>query len=1811
MDEGTGTSAEDATGNGVTGTLTNGPTWVEGYSSAGAVSAGDPSDSPAWAMPGYQFREQVKVANASGSTLPTGYAVNAPTSRATKLNANQTRADGNDWRMVHQPTDATRSLSFDGSNDDVTIPYSSLVDFDYNNPFTVSVWMKAGATQANTGLTYNYIAQRRLGAAGSQSFYLAINNQGAAIPGTIRAGRYESGHNPEITSTKTLNDSKWHLLTFTKVSSTLTLYIDGVAEASTTDTTTTDTSDVTDLCWAASCTSGRWFQGGLDDARVYNKGLSASEAAALYSGGSGSTGAVTSGLVGWWRFDEGSGQVLQDSSGNGLHGLVGDTSASTTTDPSWSTDGVVSTAYEVPRHIPKAHALRFDLADGTSEDSVGFSDNNAADIRTGSMSWSMWFRAAASGADQILYRKADSSFAKGCVIKLTTSNALQLSCGNTAGTLLATITTTQTTYTNGSWYHVTGVLNRATQELGLYVNGQLVQTGSAANLSTDDLNAASFFQLSGRSGSSDYFNGWMSDVRVYNYALPTGKINQIYNGGQGTVGVPESGLVAGWRLDEGTGTSVADYSGNAITGTLKSDQVTTGNGTSAGPIWQANLAPTASTTQTYFQTIAPIANSANSTDYYLYYGKADEKGSAFASPQPTRTGLLFDGTDDTVSVADNDTLDIGTGSMTWSLWFKSSTSGTVKYLYRKAGTNGTGGMLLSIGSGDKLTAQVRDSGGFSSYFATSTVSVTDGNWHLATAVVDRTANFLRVYVDGGNVVSTDISILTGDDLNTSASVILGGSSTVYHNGSMDDVQVHSRALSATEIADSYANAAPVSSANKVLHWKMDEGTGSTLTDSTATGLTGALNSFNFTPSSGWVHNENLWKASSAPTITAFSSDSEVPRFFQYRAVTNPVAPSGSWSALQPIGMAPVALGATGVKLKWNPVGMYRRYDTFAVSSWVVEAYSTSSPQRGKRRSFPEKANIVGNDSAVDIIDAQTNKLWMRIPGGVGTTQLSTVPVKQVAALNGRLYVTKTSANHTQVVDLQTDIFRTHHSSGNAFGTVAIAGRAGSGTGTYAGSALSSGSSVTNVAVQVLGTPPKTYVAYGINGGSTSSGVDVVVNETANTRHGLTTTDSPVRHYALAANSTYKSVLLTSAGTLYAANGTAGGVDRWDTIQSDTGDQVGTADRTYSTASTPALRNNTVNSLSVSTGTSQADYTSNTLAVGTSVGVDLVSEHTSQASSIITRYTPTGSVGTSKWNSEGFGGVVDFTGSSAVNIPHSTVFDPGVADFTAEGWFKTTQSCASSCMLIQRRNGAAGILVNLDSSNYLSASVRISTTDYTTTSLATVNDGIWHHFALVRVGTSISQYLDGVLQQITTNAGISASISNTDALRLGRNGTTGNNFNGYLDEVRLSNSARYTAAFTPSNREFVVDANTLGLWHLNNPAGQYVMDASTNANHGTVGTDNTVSSDDPYLVSPSLAGTAKVSAVALLHSSDTGKGLSFDGSADYVSVPDNANLDFAYNQDFSVGVWIKAPSTQANTGTTYNNIIHKWNGSGVVGYPYTLRIQNQTSGTAGKITAFRSDDLSNNPSLSSTVTVNDNLWHHVAFVKSGSTLRLYVDGVANGSTTDTTTGDTTNASPLTIGARGTNYFQGSLDEVRIYSAALSGANVAALYNGGRGWNGSPETGLVGGWHFNEGSGQTVADHSATANGGTLGADSTASSDDPTWITSSPVRSQPMLWVATNDAAADDGGITAVSLISNRRVTSFSTSDSSLPDNDVTSLSVGTGGLALTGTEAGAWSVGAAGAALDPAYLLTLSSATDARIQLPAGTIRLKDGTIHLK
>ena len=185
-------------------------------------------------------------------------------------------------------------------------------------------------------------------------------------------------------------------------------------------------------------------------------------------------------------------------------------------------------------------------------------------------------------------------------------------------------------------------------------------------------------------------------------------------------------------------------------------------------------------------------------------------------------------------------------------------------------------------------------------------------------------------------------------------------------------------------------------------------------------------------------------------------------------------------------------------------------------------------------------------------------------------------------------------------------------------------------------------------------------------------------------------------------------------------------------------------------------------------------------------------------------------------------------------------------------------------------------------------------------------------------------------------------------------------------------------------------------------------------------------------------------------------LEFDGNGDYVAIPDSEAIDFDQDQDFTIEVLIKAASTQENEE---NSILEKW--SGTDGFPYVIRYLHSSK----KIFVARYDG-SKTPSITSTATIEDETFHHVAFIKNGSTLRLYIDGSAQGSTTDTTTASTKNSSSLFLGRRGSNsnYFTGQIDEVRIWNFARTSAEIKAEMN--LRLNGN-ESGLVAYYHFENG------------------------------------------------------------------------------------------------------------------------------------------------
>jgi hypothetical protein len=92
---------------------------------------------------------------------------------------------------------------------------------------------------------------------------------------------------------------------------------------------------------------------------------------------------------------------------------------------------------------------------------------------------------------------------------------------------------------------------------------------------------------------------------------------------------------------------------------------------------------------------------------------------------------------------------------------------------------------------------------------------------------------------------------------------------------------------------------------------------------------------------------------------------------------------------------------------------------------------------------------------------------------------------------------------------------------------------------------------------------------------------------------------------------------------------------------------------------------------------------------------------------------------------------------------------------------------------------------------------------------TLSTATWYHVAVTREGTTVRLFVNGNLEDTDTRTFTAGQQSN---IRIGSFGDGSLALNGWIDEVRISNTARYTAAFTAPTAAFVNDANTLLLIH---------------------------------------------------------------------------------------------------------------------------------------------------------------------------------------------------------------------------------------------------------------------------------------------------------------------------------------------------------------------------------------------------------------
>jgi flagellin-like protein len=152
-----------------------------------------------------------------------------------------------------------------------------------------------------------------------------------------------------------------------------------------------------------------------------------------------------------------------------------------------------------------------------------------------------------------------------------------------------------------------------------------------------------------------------------------------------------------------------------------------------------------------------------------------------------------------------------------------------------------------------------------------------------------------------------------------------------------------------------------------------------------------------------------------------------------------------------------------------------------------------------------------------------------------------------------------------------------------------------------------------------------------------------------------------------------------------------------------------------------------------------------------------------------------------------------------------------------------------------------------------------------------------------------------------------------------------------------------------------------------------------------------------------------------------KAIKFDGVDDYIDISDADSLDLS--SEFTIEAWINP----ATVNVFWNLILHKGAGVSAGQYAYYLRLTNN------KITFTISNDTAADE-LSGTKTYNVNSWYHVVAVSSSTALTVYQNGVFDKNMSRTVI-PLNSASSLKVG-RGYNYFfNGIIDEVRIYNRAL--------------------------------------------------------------------------------------------------------------------------------------------------------------------------------
>ena len=304
---------------------------------------------------------------------------------------------------------------------------------------------------------------------------------------------------------------------------------------------------------------------------------------------------------------------------------------------------------------------------------------------------------------------------------------------------------------------------------------------------------------------------------------------------------------------------------------------------------------------------------------------------------------------------------------------------------------------------------------------------------------------------------------------------------------------------------------------------------------------------------------------------------------------------------------------------------------------------------------------------------------------------------------------------------------------------------------------------------------------------------------------------------------------------------------------------------------------------------------------------------------------------------------------------------GSSNFTIETFVYRAASGATQTIASKGASTPTGWVFQISSADKL-VFTDTSTSITGATSLAA---NTWYYVAVVRAGTGSNQttlYVNAISDATGTSA---TTFSQTDNMKIGADRSNTNFANGYISNLRLSNTNR-TISSTPTSA-LTADANTIFLGLYNNRF-QYTDSTAAFTNMSVTGTPS-VQAFSPF--NPTSSWSA---------ATNGGSGY-FDGNGDYLTAPSNAAFVYG-SSNYTIELWFYASTVSSSEIPLYKQIA-----SGGLGQTSEIRI------TSSKIVGYIE-----NTSFGGSTTVVPNTWYHVAYVRNGNVFTLYLNGNSDGSVT---------------------------------------------------------------------------------------------------------------------------------------------------------------------------------------------------------------------